>query len=146
MVNGITLLFDVVSAQRARGAVIDWVESMQGAGLTIRLPSAPAPVIQMSVHELKEKLDANEIVLVDVRPAAERAKAEIADAGSLDGNGLQELEALPKDTALAFICHTGNRSNVVGEHFRRQGFTNVNNVVGGIDAWAKEIDSSVPLY
>ncbi len=145
-VNGITLLFDVVSAQRARGAVIDWVESMQGAGLTIRLPSAPAPVIQMSVHELKEKLDANEIVLVDVRPAAERAKAEIADAGSLDGNGLQELEALPKDTALAFICHTGNRSNVVGEHFRRQGFTNVNNVVGGIDAWAKEIDSSVPLY
>ena len=40
--SGITLLFDVASAQRARGATIDWVESMQGAGLTISLPSAPA--------------------------------------------------------------------------------------------------------
>jgi monothiol glutaredoxin len=144
--NGITLLFDVVSAQRARGAVIDWVESMQGAGLTIRLPAAPAAVNQMSVLELKGKLDAGAILLVDVRPPEERAKAEIEGSMPLDGDALQKLEAMPKDTALAFLCHTGNRSNVVGEHFRKQGFTNVNNVVGGIDAWAKDIDPSVPLY
>ena len=65
---------------------------------------------------------------------------------SLDGDALQKLEAMPKDTAMAFICHTGDRSNVVGEHFRKQGFTNVSNVAGGIDAWSKEIDPSVPLY
>jgi monothiol glutaredoxin len=47
---------------------------------------------------------------------------------------------------MAFICHTGQRSNVVGEHFRRQGFTAISNVAGGIDAWAREIDSSIPLY
>ncbi len=144
--NGITLLFDVASAQRARGAVVEWVETMQGEGLSIRLPSAPAPVRQMSVQELKQRLDAHEVILVDVRPADERAKAEIGGCRSLDGEGLQELEAMPGDTALAFICHTGNRSNVVGEHFRRQGFTNVSNVAGGIDAWAREIDASVPLY
>jgi monothiol glutaredoxin len=64
----------------------------------------------------------------------------------MDGDTMQVLEAMPKDTALAFICHTGNRSQVAGEYFRKQGFTNVSNVVGGIDAWSKEIDPSVPLY
>ena len=59
---------------------------------------------------------------------------------------MKAIEAMPKDTALAFICHTGNRSQVAGEHFRKQGFTDVSNVVGGIDAWSKEIDSSVPQY
>ena len=59
---------------------------------------------------------------------------------------MQELESMPKETALAFICHTGNRSQVAGEYFRKQGFTNVSNVAGGIDAWSKEIDPSVPVY
>jgi monothiol glutaredoxin len=144
--SGITLLFDLASAQRARGAVIDWVETMQGEGLTIKLPEAPAPVYQMGVSELKEKLDSQAIVLVDVRPDDERARASIAQSMALSSETMAKLEAMPKDTAMAFICHTGNRSNVVGEHFRRQGFTNIANVAGGIDAWSKEIDSSVPLY
>jgi len=144
--NGITLLFDVASAQRAQGAVIDWVSTVQGEGLTIKLPGAPKPVHQMSVSELKELLDAKAVVLVDVRPDAERARAYIEDSMVLNRDTMQQLEAMPKDTAMAFICHTGNRSNVVGEHFRKQGFTNVSNVSGGIDAWAREIDPSVPLY
>ena len=53
---------------------------------------------------------------------------------------------MPKDTALAFLCHTGSRSQVAAEHFSKKGFSNVSNVVGGIDAWSKEIDSSVPQY
>jgi monothiol glutaredoxin len=145
-VNGITLLFDAVSAQRARGAVIDWIETMQGEGLTIKLPGAPEPIKQMSVSELKEKLDAESILLVDVRPGDERARASIDQALPLDQQMMKKLEAMPKDTAMAFLCHTGNRSNVAGEHFRKQGFTNVSNIAGGIDAWAKEIDPSVPLY
>lgn len=144
--NGIQLLFDLASAQRARGAVIDWVSSVQGEGLTINLPSAPAPVHQMSVTELKEKLESDTVLLVDVRPDDERARASINGAMSLNSENMQKLEAMPKDTPMAFLCHTGGRSNVVGEHFRRQGFTQISNVAGGIDAWAKEIDSSVPLY
>lgn len=144
--NGITLLFDLASAQRARGAVIDWVSTVQGEGLTINLPEAPAPVHQMPVSELKEKLDADAIILVDVRPDDERARASIDGSMSLTGDNMRKLEAMPKDTAMAFICHTGQRSNVVGEHFRRQGFTRVSNVAGGIDAWSREIDSSIPRY
>lgn len=144
--NGITMLFDLASAQRARGAVIDWVESMQGAGLTIHLPDAPEPVKQMSVAELKNALDNNSVVLIDVRGTEERALASLDAARSMDGDTMKEIEALEKDTALAFICHTGNRSQVAAEYFRKQGFTNVANVAGGIDAWSKQIDPSVPTY
>jgi len=144
--NGITMFFDLASAQRANGAVIDWVETLQGSGLTIHLPRAPAPVKQMSVTELKHGLDNNSVILIDVRGSEERALATLEAARTMDGDTMQVLEAMPKDTALAFICHTGNRSQVAGEYFRKQGFTNVSNVVGGIDAWSKEIDPSVPLY
>jgi monothiol glutaredoxin len=144
--NGIQLLFDLASAQRARGAVIDWVSTVQGEGLTIRLPQAPAPIHQMPVAELKEKLDAQAVILVDVRPDEERARAFIEGSMPLNSENMQKLEAMPKDTAMAFICHTGQRSNVVGEHFRRQGFSAISNVAGGIDAWSKEIDDSIPLY
>lgn len=144
--NGITLLFDVASAQRARGAVIDWVSSMQEEGLTISLPSAPAPVYQMSVSELKQKLESNEVILVDVRGDDERAKASISQARAMNSEVMNELEGMPKDTAIAFHCHTGARSQVAAEHFRKQGFTNTSNVAGGIEAWSKEIDAEVPLY
>lgn len=144
--NGITLLFDVTSAQRARGAVIDWVSAVQGEGLTINLPEAPAPVHQMSVAELKQKLDAGEVILVDVRPQDERDIASVAEARAMDADLMTELEAMPKDTAMAFICHTGSRSQVAAEHFSKQGFTRVSNVAGGIDAWSKEIDADVPTY
>ena len=144
--SGITLLFDVASAQRARGAVVDWVSSMQGEGLTISLPSAPEPIHQMSVTELKQKLDDDEIILIDVRGEDERQIAAIAQARAMNNEVMTEVEAMSKDTALAFICHTGSRSQVAAEHFRKEGFTNVSNVAGGIDAWSKEIDADVALY
>lgn len=144
--NGIVLLFDVASAQRARGAVIDWVSTVQGEGLTISLPEAPAPINQMSVQDLKAKIDAQEILLVDVRGDDERARASIAAARAMDADLMNELEAMPKDTAMAFICHTGSRSQVAAEHFRKLGFVQVSNVTGGIDAWSQEIDPEVPKY
>jgi len=144
--NGITFLFDLASAQRAQGAVIDWEESMQNEGLTIKLPQAPQPVKQMTVEELKQALDDDSVILVDVRGKEERDKASIAAAKPMEGGLMQEIEAMPKDTALAFICHSGGRSQVAAEHFRKQGFSNVSNVAGGIDAWSKQIDPSVPQY
>ena len=144
--GGINVLFDVASAQRARGAAIDWVETMQGEGLSINLPEAPAPVRQMTVQELKEALDAGGLTLVDVRTDEEREKASIAGAQPMNADLMSKLEAMPKDTPLAFLCHSGGRSNVAAEHFRNQGFSNVANVAGGIDAWSREIDPSVPTY
>ncbi|MCA1714754.1 MAG: monothiol glutaredoxin, Grx4 family, partial [Gammaproteobacteria bacterium] len=49
------------------------------------------------------------------------------------------------DTALAFLCHHGNRSRQAAEHFRQRGFSELYNIAGGIDAWA-DADPGVPRY
>jgi len=56
------------------------------------------------------------------------------------------LSELPKETKIVFVCHHGPRGVNAAEQFLSQGFTNVHNVTGGLDAWSTEIDSSVPRY
>jgi len=85
-------------------------------------------------------------MLIDVRSEEDRARARIDAAVVLDEEMMDKLNQLPRDTELAFICHTGNSSRGAAEHFRKQGYTKVNNVAGGIDAWSLEIDPTVPRY
>ena len=144
--NGIQVLMDLATAQRAMGAVVDWVTGTTGEGLSVQLPGAPPPVHQMSVQELARRLTTENFRLIDVRAAEERAKAFIEGAVALDQATMDELAQLPRDTELAFICHLGNSSLGAAEYFRKQGFTSVSNVSGGIDAWSREIDPDVPRY
>lgn len=143
---GIEVLFDLASAQRARGLEVDWAESVQGSGLVIRNPNAPPTVKPMDVHALKAALDAGRVTVIDVRPPADRARAPFPAARVLDEDALPALSALPKDAPLAFLCHHGNSSRSAAEHFRGLGFREVFNVEGGIDAWSREIDPDVPRY
>ncbi|MGN2248793.1 Grx4 family monothiol glutaredoxin [Frateuria sp. GZRe14] len=144
--NGIEVHFDPGSAQRAKGIVIDWVSTVQGEGLSLKFPGAQE-IKSLSVQELKARLADGSVLLVDVRPAAGRALApSLAQARVLEEEGYDALAALPKDTAIAFICHHGNSSRGVAERFAAHGFTDVFNVEGGMDAWSREIDSSVPRY
>ncbi len=125
--NGIEVHFDPASAQRAKGIVIG--------------------VQSMSVQELKNRLAANTITLIDTRPAQGRAvAAPLAQARILEEEGYSALAELPKDTPLAFMCHHGISSRGVAERFAAHGFTEVYSVDGGIDAWAAEIDTSLPRY
>ena len=144
--NGLDVHMDVLTAQRARGMKIDYVDSIQGSGLTVDLPAAPPAVREVSVQQLKQWLDEDAVVLVDTRRENERAQASIESALVLDKAGMAQLNEMPKDTRIAFICHVGRSSLGVAEHFRKEGFTELYNVTGGIDAWAREIDSSVPTY
>jgi monothiol glutaredoxin len=144
--NGVDILLDLATAQRARGATIDWVTTMQGEGLAIDLPQAPPPVNQMSVQVLAEKLKTGDITLVDIRGADDRARASIEGSVVLSRDMMEKLEQLPKDSEIAFLCHHGNSSQGAAEYFRKQGFTKISNVAGGINAWSLEIDSSVHTY
>jgi monothiol glutaredoxin len=99
----------------------------------------------LSVAELKAALDAAAITVVDVRPAAARARAPFPGARALESEAAA-LERLPKDAPLAFLCHHGNSSRAVAERFRALGFSHVHNVAGGIDAWSVEIDPTLPRY
>ena len=145
--NGLRVQFDVSSARRANGITIDWVDDIRGKGLAIDNPNAPKPVQALSPMDADAKVRASEVLLVDVRPADERAIASVKlPFKTFDGNGRAELEALPKDTALAFLCRSGGRSQQAAEEFRALGFTNVHNVTGGINAWADDVDGTISKY
>ena len=59
---------------------------------------------------------------------------------------LPELTALGLDHPLACLCHHGMRSQQVADYLAHNGFTEVVNVQGGIDAWAQQLDTRVPRY
>ncbi len=144
--NGIRVHFDLASAPRANGIAIDWIDrGVQGAGLSITNPNAPAPVRTLEVRELAARL--GDFTVVDVRPPQARALATFPHAHEvLDEDSHDRLADLPKDTPLAFLCHHGNSSRQAAEHFRSLGFTRVHNVEGGIDQWSVQVDPSVPRY
>lgn len=144
--NGIDVLFDPASAQRAKGAHIGWTETAQGEGLSIDLPAAPPKVHELDVQSLKRLLDEKKVTVIDVRPAAERQLAPFAGAEVLDAGSHERLVKLPKGTPLAFLCHHGNSSLRAAEHFREKGFRVVHNIAGGIEAWSSQVDASVPRY
>lgn len=145
--NGLRVQFDLASARRAEGITIDWVDDIRGKGLAIDNPNAPKAVQELSVRDADDQRRAGTLTVVDVRPADERAIASIGgDFKTFDGNNRAELEALPKDTPLAFLCHHGGRSAQAAEQFRALGFSKVYNITGGIDAWSDAVDNSVPKY
>ena len=144
---GLRVQFDLASARRAQGLRIDWVDDERGRGLVIDNPNAPPKVQPLSAVEARERVITGTLTLVDVRPADERQLASVNEPFSiLDGDAITHLEALDKDTPLAFLCHTGQRSAQVAEHFRGLGFRNVFNVEGGIAAWAELADPHVARY
>ncbi len=145
--NDIDILLDMDSAQRAEGLAIDMAETADGAGFQITNPGAPAPVAQLTVQELKAMMDAGQpLHLFDVREQSERDIASIEGSRLLDEAAVKFIDDLPRDALLVFQCHSGMRSQSAAEYFRAQGFTNVRNLAGGIDAWSQHIDASVPRY
>jgi rhodanese-related sulfurtransferase len=56
------------------------------------------------------------------------------------------LGELPQDRPIACLCHHGTRSQRVAQFLAQQGYTDVANIAGGIDAWTRERDPAVPRY
>jgi monothiol glutaredoxin len=144
--NGVALRLDPASAGRADGLSIDFVEG-QGGGFRVTSPHEPARVKPLRPTELRQMLDAGtSVALFDVRTDQERAIATIAGARPLDAAGEAHLAALDKGAPIVFHCHHGGRSQAAAQRYLQQGFRNVYNLEGGIDAWSAEVDTTVPRY
>ena len=104
------------------------------------------PVI--GVKELKRKLDAKEdILLLDVREPYEYDIARIPGAKLIPlGELPSRMSELDSAQEIALQCKTGRRSAQAVRLLQEAGFTKLVNVAGGIEAWANEVDSSVPKY
>lgn len=101
----------------------------------------------LSPREADARVRAGDLTLVDVRPPAERALASVClPFVGLEAGGLERLLTASPGTPLAFLCHHGIRSAHAAEHFRAHGFDTVYNVVGGIEAWANDLDPRVGRY
>jgi molybdopterin/thiamine biosynthesis adenylyltransferase/rhodanese-related sulfurtransferase len=102
----------------------------------------------ISVHDLKTRIDAGQsLTLIDVREPFEYDIARLPASQLIP---LGELPArrheVPRDPDVVVYCHSGMRSARAVALLRNEGFTNAYNLTGGIDAWSREIDSSVPRY
>lgn len=145
--NGVTVQVDPASARRASGVVIDYVTGPSGEGFKIENPNRPAAVKAIGPKELKALLDSGAVKqLFDVRTPGERATARIEPSRLLDDAAVADLGKLDRSTPIAFFCHHGGRSQNAAEHFLQQGFKQVYNLAGGIDAWSVQVDPKVPRY
>ena len=144
-VSGLTICFDRDSASRADGIVVGWVETPDGGAFRIENPNEPARVKSLTAPELKQWMDAGKkFELFDVRTDEERRTASVATAKPLDD--ASSLAGIDKATPIVLMCHHGMRSRNAAEKILRDGFTQVYNLEGGIDAWSLKVDTTVPRY
>jgi molybdopterin/thiamine biosynthesis adenylyltransferase/rhodanese-related sulfurtransferase len=103
-------------------------------------------VPEITVGELKEKLDNGGVSILDVREPHEYEVANIGARLIPLGELPERLVELDRDETLAVHCKTGGRSARAVKLLRDAGFQNAYNLKGGITAWSEEIDPSVPRY
>ena len=111
---------------------------------------------EITVTELAEKLKSQDtFILLDVRELDELEYAKITDArlevtpmSSLASNGIEALSESAKSQSaeIYVLCHHGTRSAQVTGWLAQQGWSNIKSVQGGIDAYARRIDSTVGSY
>ena len=111
---------------------------------------------EISVNDLAQKLKSDEkFILLDVRELEELDYAKIEDSrlevlpmSRLANEGPDILPETVKaqDVPVYIMCHHGTRSAQVTAWLAQQGYNNVFNVDGGIDAYARSVDSSVGFY
>jgi rhodanese-related sulfurtransferase len=87
------------------------------------------------------------VVLLDVREPVELEIATVADVVHIPMREIPaRLGELDSAVPLVVMCHSGGRSRRVAEFLLSNGFSEVFNLRGGIDAWSTEIDPQVPRY
>lgn len=113
------------------GFLKEGIESWYNAGY----PTESLPLL--SVHQLKEKLDRHEELLVlDARDQEEWNSGHIPGALHIYvGHVEQRLAEIPRDKTVAVLCSVGHRAGIAASVLLRAGFPQVYNVLGSITAW-----------
>lgn len=108
---------------------------------------------EITAEKFKEKLesDTENVFLLDVREPFEQYQSKIEyDNSTLIpvyqlAERLNEIE-IPKDQEIVCLCRSGSRSAQACHILEEEGFSNVKNLKGGINEWAKKVDTSLPVY
>jgi molybdopterin/thiamine biosynthesis adenylyltransferase/rhodanese-related sulfurtransferase len=124
------------------------VEKETKTAATDAAAAAAAVPFEIDVHELASWREAaRPHQLVDVRTPHEASLASLAGARLIPLQELpRRLAELDREAELVVYCHHGGRSAQATAYLRHHGFARARNLVGGIDAWAVEIDPTLPRY
>lgn len=88
-----------------------------------------------------------QVVLLDVREPMELEIAAIDEAVHIAMGDLpSRLAELDRECSIVVMCHSGVRSRRVAEFLVANGFFEVFNLTGGIDAWSRELDPQLSRY
>ena len=102
---------------------------------------------EITVTELKETIDTGRVKLIDVREPHEYEICKIEGSTLIPlGDVPNRLNEFNLTDEYVFYCHVGGRSARAVSLLRQLGFKRVKNLTGGIDAWATEVDPSIPRY
>ena len=102
--------------------------------------------MEIEVFKLKEMLENNEVVLLDVREPYETEICKVKGSLFIPMNEIpQKVEQLDKGKSYAVMCHSGVRSLHVRNFLHSQGYRALN-VIGGIDSWAIHVDKNIQRY
>ena len=86
-------------------------------------------------------------VLLDVREEWELACCKLPGTTWIPMDHIMaRMSELDKKRETVVVCHHGIRSWQVAKFLEHEGFENVINLRGGMDAWTKEVDPTMPLY
>ena len=123
------------------------IDYNQFCGIRGEEAAAPTSMTDISVEELKQRLDRGDnLFVLDVREPHEYQICNL-------GGHLIPLNDLPKrvgelDASREIVvhCKLGGRSATAVDFLRQSGFSRVHNLAGGIQAWAERVDPKVPKY
>jgi adenylyltransferase/sulfurtransferase len=101
----------------------------------------------ITATELASRLKQNHLKLLDVREPHELQISALPGAVNIPlGTLAARLSELDSAEEMVVFCKAGTRSTRALELLVSAGFKKVKNLKGGINAWAKEVDTSLPIY
>jgi len=102
---------------------------------------------EITVVDLAERVKTNHLKLLDVREPHELEISKIPNAINIPlGQLAARLSELDSADEMVIFCKSGSRSARGLELLASAGFKKVKNLKGGINAWAREVDTNLPLY
>ena len=106
-------------------------------------------MIEKNVLEISKILNDESInpIILDVREKWEYDICHIENSVHIPmGKITEKKDELNYNDMIIVVCHHGVRSRMVAKYLDGNGFTNIINLAGGVDAWSNEIDPSMTKY
>lgn len=104
--------------------------------------------VELTAAEFEQRMKSGQVkTLVDVREPFEWEIVRIEGAKLMPLSQLDDhIKDLPRDEDIYLYCYKGKRSLTAAKKLKEHGFTRLHSMAGGIDAWAVEVDPTLPRY